>query len=134
MARKSPLEHRTQPRTLSLLDELKRQAQTAEEQPPRSSGALASYKPTSIDEKIRKQKIENDNIVRDQRLKETTLKLLFTFLTAETIVIFTFAFLQGLNRGFHLDEWSFRVVLSATILQITAMLTIAVQHLFPKKR
>lgn len=117
-----------------VLNTLKRQAENTEERRPRASADHVYPKPVTIDEKIRKAKIENDNVIRDQQLKELTLKMLFTFLAAETVIIFAFTLLQGLNRGFHLEEWSFRVVLSATILQITAMLTIAVQHLFPKKR
>lgn len=88
----------------------------------------------SIDEKIRAKKIENDITEADQKLKILTLLVLFVFLSIETIVVFALAFKQGFaSSGFHLDEWSFRVVITATIGQITAMLTIAVQHLFPKK-
>lgn len=123
-----------------VLNTLKRQAQKAESPALRtkthtSAAYLGSPKAVPIDEKLRKQQIENDNVIRDQRLKEATLSKLFKFLSAETVIIFTFAFLQGFGwQSFYLEEWSFRILLSATILQITAMLTIAVQHLFPKKR
>ncbi|HEY8999298.1 MAG TPA: hypothetical protein VIM53_03190 [Candidatus Saccharimonadales bacterium] len=91
-------------------------------------------KPTRIDQKIRRQQIENDIAEADQRLKVKTLFILFGFLSVETIVVFMLAFFQGLQTyGFHMEEWSFRIVIGATIGQITAMLTIAVQHLFPKK-
>lgn len=90
--------------------------------------------PVTIDEKIRKQQIENDNIEKDQRLKETTLRILFFFLTFETIIIFVLAFFQGFQAGgFHLEEWSFRLVIAGTLSQIAAMLVIAVKNLFPSK-
>ncbi len=88
--------------------------------------------------KVHRQEIDNKNAEKDQTLKENTLKKLFKFLGAETIIIFLFAFLQGFGTlwrwKFKLDDWSFRLVVSATIGQITAMLIIAVQHLFPKKK
>lgn len=91
-------------------------------------------KPKRLDQKIRKQQIENDIAEADQKLKIRTLFILFGFLSIETIVVFMLAFFQGLHSyGFHLEEWSFRIVIGATIGQITAMLTIAVQNLFPKK-
>lgn len=90
--------------------------------------------PVTIDEKIRKQQIQNDNIERDQRLKETTLRILFFFLTFETMIIFVLAFFQGFTvGGFHLEEWSFRLVIAGTLSQIAAMLIIAVKHLFPSR-
>jgi hypothetical protein len=91
-------------------------------------------KPKRLDQKIRRQQIENDIAEADQKLKIKTLFILFIFLSIETFVVFVLAFLQGLHTfGFHMEEWSFRVVIAATIGQITAMLTIAVQSLFPKK-
>ncbi|HMI09412.1 MAG TPA: hypothetical protein VK497_03385 [Candidatus Saccharimonadales bacterium] len=88
----------------------------------------------TLDQKIRKQQIENDNIEKDQKLKETTLRILFYFLTAETAVIFCLAFFQGFSAwGFHLEEWSFRLVIAGTLSQIAAMLIIAVKNLFPGK-
>lgn len=90
--------------------------------------------PVTFDEKIRKQQIENDNIEKDQKLKETTLRILFFFLTFETIIIFVLAFFQGFKvGGFQLEEWSFRVVIAGTLSQIAAMLVIAVKNLFPAK-
>jgi hypothetical protein len=88
----------------------------------------------TIDQKIRKQQIQNDNIEKDQSLKETTLRILFYFLTAETIIIFCLAFFQGFSVwGFHLEEWSFRLVIAGTLSQIAAMLIIAVKNLFPSR-
>ncbi len=90
--------------------------------------------PKRLDQKIRRQQIENDIAEADQKLKIRTLFILFGFLSIETIVVFLLAFFQGWRTsGFHLEEWSFRIVIGATIGQITAMLTIAVQNLFPKK-
>jgi hypothetical protein len=91
-------------------------------------------KPVKIDQKTRERQIINDNLQKDQDLKVNTLRNLFYFLSAETIIIFTIAIAQGFHLwGFNLDEWSFRLLLAVTIGQITYMLTIAVQHLFPHK-
>ncbi|MCL2094951.1 hypothetical protein FWH13_02425 [Candidatus Saccharibacteria bacterium] len=91
---------------------------------------------TEKTERARKQKIENDNSEDDQRQKKWLLEKLVWFLRVETVAFFVLAFLQGLlpNTGwFHLERWSFNLIIIATISQITAMLMIAVKHLFPKK-
>lgn len=84
----------------------------------------------------REQKLKNDNAEQDIQLKRTTLNRLFVFLTAETVLIFAFAFFQAIHWPFHfkLEEWSFKLVLTVTILQITGMLYVAVRYLFPKVR
>ncbi|HMH70525.1 MAG TPA: hypothetical protein VK502_03925 [Candidatus Saccharimonadales bacterium] len=123
----SPQKVTRQPQTT--IDEVRNQVAGASATPREQAT------PTPIDEKKRKQKIDNDNAEKDQRLKTLTLVLLFAFLTLETIVIFVLAFFQGFGYNkFHLDEWSFKLVILATLGQITAMLTIAVTHLFPKKK
>ena len=85
---------------------------------------------------VREQKLKNDNVEQDIRLKRETLNRLFIFLTAETALIFAFAFFQAIHWpfGFHLEEWSFKLVLTVTILQITGMLYVAVRYLFPKAK
>jgi len=81
----------------------------------------------------REQKIKNDNAEQDIALKRLTLRLLFLFLAVETALIFLFTFAQALHfHGFQLEEWSFRTLVTATILQITGMLFAAVRYLFPK--
>lgn len=81
----------------------------------------------------REQKIKNDNAEQDIALKRLTLRLLFLFLAVETALIFLFTFAQALQfHGFHLEEWSFRTLVTGTILQITGMLFAAVRYLFPK--
>lgn len=83
----------------------------------------------------REQKIKNDNAEQDIALKHLTLRLLFGFLAIETALIFLFTFLQAVRaHGFHLEEWSFKILVTATIAQITAMLFAAVRYLFPKSR
>jgi ribosomal protein S4 len=91
---------------------------------------------TQVDEeRVRRERIENDNKEKDQTLKEQTLRLLFTFLVAETVVVFVIALIQGFRiLGFRLDEWSLRLLLAATIVQTVSMLTIAIKHLFPQKK
>lgn len=86
-----------------------------------------------IDQEIaREQQIKNENAAQDIRLKRITLNRLFIFLAAETVLIFAFALVQGTQWfGFHLEDWSFKLLVSATIAQITGMLFVAVRYLFP---
>lgn len=87
------------------------------------------------EELARRERIKNDDAEQDILLKRTTLNRLFWFLTAETVAIFLLAFLQGIQApwDFRLEEWSFKILVTATIAQITAMLFVAVRYLFPKK-
>jgi hypothetical protein len=87
------------------------------------------------DEIIRERKLRNDNAELDIRLKRKTLNILFIFLGLETVLVFYFTYLQATgDHHFHLDEWSFKLVVSATLTQITAMLFVAVRYLFPKSK
>lgn len=87
------------------------------------------------EETVRAQKIKNDNAEQDIRLKRVTLNRLFILLAAETVLIFIFAFLQATKLlNFQLEEWSFKLLVTATIAQITAMLFAAVRYLFPVKK
>lgn len=93
---------------------------------------------TSVDDELAKKKhLENLDLEQDIQLKRLAIHLLFIFLAVETFVVFLFMFLQATTEigplFFRLDEWSFRLVIAATITQITLMLTIAVQYLFPKR-
>lgn len=109
--------------------------QSESPRPPKTSGR-ASVEPIDIDQEIaRKTQLENENTAQDIRLKRITLNRLFWFLAAETTLIFLFAFFQAVEwpDGFALEEWSFRVLIGATIAQITGMLFVAVRYLFPKK-
>ncbi|MFA5729685.1 MAG: hypothetical protein WC938_00435 [Candidatus Paceibacterota bacterium] len=90
--------------------------------------------PISVMSKIRaeKEELKNKALDQDIRLKGRTLNMLFAFLGIETIIIFSFSFLQATKIwGFGLEEWSFKLLIVATILQITCMLQLAVKHLFP---
>lgn len=86
--------------------------------------------------KRRKEELENEGFEQDIRLKRHTLYALFAFLVVETFFIFYFSYLQGTEifSLFHLEEWSFKLLVVATISQITFMLNIAVKHLFPYQR
>lgn len=87
-----------------------------------------------INEEIaRAEKIKNDNAEQDIALKRSTWYRLFRFLITETTVVFALAFFQGIHWPwhFHLEDWSFKLVVVATIGQITAMLYVAVRYLFP---
>lgn len=101
------------------------------------SGAAQEKEKIDIEQEIaREQKLKNDNAEQDIALKRLVLSRLFRFLAVETALVFVLAFMQAVHRpwNFTLQEWSFRVVVSATILQITAMLLAAVRYLFPKGR
>ncbi len=93
-------------------------------------------KPISIEEEIaRSHKIKNDDAEQDIELKRKTLNRLFLFLSLETLAIFIFSFMQGIKlKNFHLEEWSFKLLVTATISQIAVMLYVAVNYLFPKNR
>jgi hypothetical protein len=84
----------------------------------------------------RERKLRNDNAEQDIALKRTTLRRLFLFLTGETVAIFLFALFQATHwpPHFHLEEWSFNLLVGATIAQITGMLYVAVRYLFPNGR
>ncbi|HYH74512.1 MAG TPA: hypothetical protein VD735_00975 [Candidatus Saccharimonadales bacterium] len=107
--------------------------------PARSAAPMAL--PQSIEDKIdidqeiaREQQIKNENAAQDIRLKRVTLNRLFVFLAAETVLIFVFALMQGTQwLSFHLEDWSFKLLVAATIAQITGMLFVAVRYLFPTK-
>ena len=93
-------------------------------------------RPTEIGEEIQKKYIENMARRQDIKLKKRTLYCLFIFLGLETIAIFVFGYFQAVGKGFsgvdfNLQEWSFRLLVTATIIQITFMLQVAVKHLFP---
>lgn len=87
------------------------------------------------DEVTRRKQLRNDALAQDIRLKEQTLQRLFIFLAIETVAIFTLAFMQAIHWPFNfsLDDWSFRLLITATIAQIAFMLNIAVKNLFPQR-
>lgn len=125
----------SEPRTAKPAEDLFTQLRDSAFNTPRGLPAPPEGRqPKRLDQKIRRLEIENNIAEADQQLKVKTLVILFVFLSVETVVVFLLAFFQGFGwQQFQLDEWSFRIVVAATIGQITAMLTIAVQHLFPKK-
>lgn len=84
----------------------------------------------------REKKLKNDNAEQDITLKRLVLDRLFAFLWVETAVIFAWAFLQATRWPFHfhLEDWSFKTLVGATILQITGMMFVAVRYLFPKAK
>jgi hypothetical protein len=86
------------------------------------------------DEIVREQKLKNDNVEQDIKLKRETLNRLFIFLALETGLIFAFSFFQAIRwpAQFHLEDWSFKLLVTVTIMQITGMLYVAVRYLFPK--
>ncbi|MNY37597.1 hypothetical protein D3C86_1721710 [compost metagenome] len=82
-----------------------------------------------------KKQAENGLINKNQTLKKLTLILLFILLFVESIALFVLAFFQGFKfYGFDLDDITLRIIIVASLVQISAMLTIAVRHLFPANR
>jgi hypothetical protein len=107
----------------------------------KSSQAMRATPPTpgkemDINQEVaRREKIKNDDAEQDIRLKKQTLNRLFLFLATETALIFLFTFAQAtyLPAKFHLEEWSFKLLVGATLAQITGMVFVAVRYLFPKR-
>jgi len=86
------------------------------------------------DAEEKRKDLENEDYAQDIRLKKNTLDRLFWFLGAESVLIFLFTLFQATHwLGFDLEEWSFKLLLSSTIIQITYMLQMAIKYLFPVK-
>lgn len=85
--------------------------------------------------KVREAELKNEATERDIILKERAFNILWKFLVVETGVIFFLVILQGFSsQYFHIEEWSFKLLIVATISQITYMLQVAIKHLFPVKK
>lgn len=97
---------------------------------------MSSRPESSIQERTdaRYQQLQDLAFEQDIRLKGAAFNRLFLFLALETVIVFVMCALQALDAwGFRLEEWSFRLLLTSTITQITVMLTVAVKSLFPEK-
>jgi hypothetical protein len=106
--------------------------ETAQTQPASANGIEKVSVVEQIDK--RRKELENTAFEQDIKLKKGTFFYLVSFLVSETILIFIIAFFQGLSPfGFHLEEWTFKLLVTATIAQITAMFFMVVKHLFPEK-
>lgn len=99
-----------------------------------SSSSYQKQPPTKMDDELAKrEELKNKDLEQDIQLKKTTLDTLLNFLKIESAIIFAFALFQATEfLGFDLEEWSFRILVGATITQIYFMLRIAVEYLFPK--
>jgi hypothetical protein len=82
-----------------------------------------------------------DDVEGDIDLKWMIAKVVIGLLLAQTIIFFAIAFFQGLGflpwwpyvLKFHLDEWSFRILISATLLETYYLMRIVVTYLFPPR-
>ncbi|MFH1551859.1 MAG: hypothetical protein ABIC36_03210 [bacterium] len=93
--------------------------------------------PIGIDEAVknRAKELENKAFEQDIQLKKNAFIVLIAFLAFETIAIFLYAFFQAVEfKGFKLEQWSFNLLVSATIAQITFMVQMTVKHLFPERK
>ena len=128
-----------QPDYNSYLKKVQKIVTEVEAQPTQAAPAPHDTR-TSIEdeitkEEVRARKLVNDDKAQDIKLKKLTLNRLFTFLGIETAVIFIFALFQATHWfEFKLEEWSFNLLITATLAQITAMLFAAVRYLFPTKK
>lgn len=88
------------------------------------------------EELARRERIKNDDAEQDILLKRRTLNLLFYLLFVETLAIFVLSFMQAVHAPWHfaMQDSSFKILVGATILQITAMLSVAVAYLFPRRK
>lgn len=101
------------------------------------SRKLGFEKKIRIEDVIAEERvIKNRGLEQDIELKKTTLIYLSILLIIETAVIFAFSFFQATKwpMEFRLEEWSFKLLVTATLSQITVMLLVAVRHLFPNKK
>ncbi len=125
-------------RRMRVYENLKRERNISEH---KIYSSLRSQPERKITEKIedreekRKKQLQNEALAQDIELKKTTLNRLFILLFGETIIVFILITFQGFGwYNFYLEEWSFKLLIVATISQITLMLKIAVKHLFPEKK
>lgn len=101
----------------------------------RNHGPEASKQKGIDEELVRRQRLDNDDAEQNIKLKRIVLDRLFWFLGIETAAVFLCTLLQATNWvGFKLDEWSFNILITATIAQIAGMLLVAVRYLFPTKK
>ena len=85
--------------------------------------------------KVEREQLKNRDFRQDIKLKKMTLLALLIFLGIETFGIFFVALCQGFNfKGFALEEWSFKLLVGATLAQTYLMLKVAVDYLFPKEK
>lgn len=125
-----PTTNQDQTAKAGVVTELKELLQ--KESATKNSPIPSSDRTLKVPEEIERKRLENEAFRQDIELKKKTLNRLFWLLAIETAVVFTFSFLQGTHwGGFALEEWSFKLLTTATLIQITTMLRIAVRHLFP---
>lgn len=86
-----------------------------------------------------RERIKNDDLKQNIALKKAISTFLCLLLLSETALVFIFSLFQAIKwpigtKPFELDEWSFKLLITATIAQITIMLRIVVKYLFPNQR
>jgi len=87
------------------------------------------------DELAKREELKNKDLGQDIQLKKTTLNALLYFLGIESAIVFAFALFQATGfLRFNLEEWSFRILVGATVTQNYFILRIAVEYLFPKNK
>ena len=85
--------------------------------------------------RVEREQLKNRDFRQDIKLKKMTLLALLIFLGIETFGVFFVALCQGFKfKGFALEEWSFKLLVSATLAQTYLMLKVAVDYLFPKEK
>lgn len=93
-----------------------------------------TWKERLKEEQIEEKRLTNTDHRQDIQLKKYTLLILLFFLGLETVAVYVYSYFQATyHYGFRLEEWSFKLLVSVTLLQVTYMLTVAIHYLFPNK-
>ena len=82
-----------------------------------------------------------DDAVGDITLKKIIAGVIIVILVAQTLMVFLLSVSQGIgNFGwfkqlpFTLDDWNFRILVSATLVQTYYLMRIVVSYLFPPRQ
>jgi hypothetical protein len=93
----------------------------------------------TADAEARKKEAEADDAEGDIKLKKMIAYVIIGILIAQSGIVFWISVSQGLKyllfRGgaFDMEEWSFRILVSATLIQTYYLMRIVVSYLFPRR-
>lgn len=89
----------------------------------------------------RKKEAEADDAEGDIRLKKRIARVIIFVLILQTIMVFVLSIAQSVNMfpwypyaiPFNLEDWNFRILVSATLIQTYYLMRIVVAYLFPNR-
>lgn len=103
-------------------------------------------KPKTVEQRTKEaqarvQEARAEDAEGDIKLKKKIARVIISILIAQTVLIFYIAISQGLGMlvyfnwptSFHLEEWSFRILISGTLVETYYLMRIVVTYLFPKR-